>query len=82
MPLFKKVLKRQKPTIIRFSKIDYITQQTTKIFYPGLLHSKIIDGFIKICLPKYFTFNAQNAQCGQPLLGHCRPSFIFYSFQF
>jgi len=44
-----------------------------KRFCPGLLHDKIIQEFITICLAMFVTFTAPNPYCGQPLLEHFDP---------
>ena len=48
-----------------------------KSFSSSFHQSKIMQQFIKIYLFDFVTFNAQNAQCRQPLLKHCESQFIF-----
>jgi len=50
----------QNATITESSKTEQSTVNNLKSFFPGLLHNKIIWEFIKICLPKFDTFNALN----------------------
>jgi len=44
----------QSPNQVRLNRAQ---QAIKKDFCPGLLHNKIIYEFIKICLPKFGTFN-------------------------
>jgi len=51
----------QNATIIESSNAEQSVANNFEKVLSGLLHNKIIQVFIKICLPKFATFNASNA---------------------